>query len=143
MEKENQIVKVGVGVLLFKDGKVLLGKRKNKNGFGQYAWPGGHLEFMESIEGCAKREVMEETGMEIENVKFLRVFNMKTLEGFHYMDIGVMADWKSGIPELKEPDKCEGWEWYDLKNLPSPLFIPIPSLIESFKTGKTFFDNID
>jgi ADP-ribose pyrophosphatase YjhB (NUDIX family) len=64
--------KVGLGVLIFKEGKVLLGKRKHADGLGdgEYAGTGGHLEYMESIEACAKRETLEECGLEIENVRF-------------------------------------------------------------------------
>ena len=47
--------KVGMGIMILKDGKILLGKRKNSHGSGEYAFPGGHLEYMESFEGCAKR----------------------------------------------------------------------------------------
>ena len=72
---EQQRPKVGIGVLVIKDGKILVGKRKGAHGEGQYAWPGGHMEYMESFEQCAKREVMEETGIEIENVRFLRLMN--------------------------------------------------------------------
>lgn len=53
--------KVGVGIMVMKNGKVLLGKRKGSHGTGKYAWPGGHMEHMESFEECAKREVREET----------------------------------------------------------------------------------
>jgi hypothetical protein len=35
--------RVGVGIMIFKDGKVLMGKRKGKHGAGEYAWPGGHF----------------------------------------------------------------------------------------------------
>ena len=42
--------KVGVGVMVFKDGKILLAKRKGSHGAGEYAFPGGHLEFGESFE---------------------------------------------------------------------------------------------
>ena len=47
MDKELR-PKVGIGVLVFKGGKVLLGKRKNKDGLGdgQYAGTGGHLELV-------------------------------------------------------------------------------------------------
>src|SRR5215469_4737907 len=45
--------KVGVGVMILKDGKVLIGKRKGAHGAGEWAWPGGHLEYMESFEDCA------------------------------------------------------------------------------------------
>jgi len=59
--------KVGVGIIVIKDNKVLLGKRKNSHGEGSWCFPGGHLEFNESLENCAKREVLEETGIEIKN----------------------------------------------------------------------------
>jgi 8-oxo-dGTP diphosphatase len=110
MSKSNEenVIKVGIGVMVIKDGKVLLGKRKGKHGAGEYAWPGGNFEYMESFEECAKREVMEETGMEIHNIRFLRLFNLKTYAPKHYVDIGLIADWKSGEPQLLEPEKCEG-----------------------------------
>lgn len=132
--------KVGVGVMIMKDGKVLLGKRKGSHGAGEYAWPGGHFEYMESFEQCAKRETVEETGMEIENIRFLRLLNLKVYAPKHYVDIGLIADWKSGEPKIMEPDKTEGWDWYDIDNLPGPLFSTIPTYIEAYKTGKNFWD---
>lgn len=141
MEAEGKII-VGVGVMVFKDGKVLLGKRKgNKHGAGEYAWPGGKLDYMESIIDCAKREVREETGLEIYNARFLRLLNFKDYPPNHYIDIGVAAEWKSGEPQNLEPEKCEGWDWYDLDNLPSPLFKSLPSYFEALKTGQNLFDN--
>lgn len=139
MEQE-QRPKVGVGVMIFKDGKILLGKRKNAHGEGEYAWPGGHLEYMEGFEQCAKRETLEETGMEIENVRFLRLLNFKDYAPKHYVDILLVADWKSGEPQVLEPHKCEGWDWYDIDNLSEPLFKAEYSGIEAYKTGRNFFD---
>jgi 8-oxo-dGTP diphosphatase len=137
--KENR-PKVGIGVMVIKDGKVLLGKRKGSHGQGEYAWPGGHMEYMESFEECAKREVMEETGIEIGNIKFLRLLNLKTYAPKHYVDIGLMAQWISGEPKIMEPEKCDGWAWYEMDNLPQPLFGTIESYIESYKTGRDYWD---
>lgn len=123
MDKErsfNERPKVGVGVIVFKNGKILLGKRKGELAPGKYAATGGHLEYLESPRECARRETREEAGIEIENVRFLSVINI-ILDGIHYVHIGFAADWKSGEPQLLEPDKCEGWEWYTLDALPSPL----------------------
>ncbi len=133
--------KVGIGIMVFKDGKVLLGKRKSSHGTGEYAWPGGHMEYMESFEECAKREVREETGVEIKNVRFLRLMNLKTYAPKHYVDIGLVADWQSGEPQVLEPEKCESWDWYDPDKLPQPLFSTLPSYFEAQKTGKNFFDS--
>lgn len=132
---------IGIGVMVFKDGKLLLAKRKGSHGEGYYAWPGGHLEHLESFEECAKREVMEETGIEIENVRFLRLSNLKQFAPRHYVDIGLMADWKSGEPVVREPEKVEGeWGWYDPEYLPKPLFAPCIESIEAYQTGKNYFD---
>lgn len=131
--------KVGIGVMVIKQGKVLLGKRKGSHGEGKYAWPGGHLDFGEGMIECAKREVREETGLEISNLKFLRLMNF-VAHGKHYADISFTASWESGEPKVLEPDKCEGWQWYDLENLPKPLFGTILSSVEAYKTGNKFFD---
>ena len=48
---------VGLGVLVLRDDKVLIGQRLNSLGAGEYALPGGHLEFGEELEECAAREV--------------------------------------------------------------------------------------
>jgi 8-oxo-dGTP diphosphatase len=132
---------VGIGVMILKNGKVLLGKRKGSHGAGQYAWPGGHFEYMESFTECAKREVREETGMEIDNIRFVRLANLKQYVPKHYVDIGLMADWKSGEPQIMEPEKIEKWDWYDPKHLPRPLFATIETYFKALKTGKTFWDS--
>lgn len=61
---------IGVAVIVINNGKVLLGKRKNSHGDGTWAFPGGHLELNESIEQCAHREIFEETGIGIKNLKY-------------------------------------------------------------------------
>jgi 8-oxo-dGTP diphosphatase len=138
---QEHITKVGIGVMIMKDGKVLLGKRQGSHGAGEYAWPGGHLEYMESFEQCAKREVKEETGLEICNIRFLRLLNLKDYAPKHYIDVGLIVDWKSGEPQICEPDKIEQWDWYDIDHLPQPLFGTISTNIEAYKTGKNYFDN--
>ncbi|MFH0987904.1 MAG: NUDIX domain-containing protein [Parcubacteria group bacterium] len=132
--------KVGIGILIFKDGKILLGRRKNDHGVGEYQVPGGDLDYMESFEECAKRETMEETGLKIKNIRFLDLQNLKTYAPKHYVDIGLIADWENGEPKVLEPELCDGWNWYDLNNLPKPLFDALSADIEALKTGQQFFD---
>lgn len=128
-------------VIVIKDNKLLLGKRKGSHGEGQFASPGGHLEYMESFIDCAVRETREECGIELQNVKFLFVANIKDYDPKHYCRIGLIAEWKNGEPQLLEPDSCESWGWYDLESLPSPLFSSVEQAIESYKTGRNFFDS--
>lgn len=131
--------KVGIGVVIFKDGKILLGKRRGAHGAGEYAGPGGHLEHLESFEDCAKRETLEETGIEIENIRFLCVTNLMKYAPKHYVDIGVVADWKSGEPEVLETDKVDSWEWCEIDSVPQPLFGVVPNYMVAIKTGKHYF----
>lgn len=140
MDKENQFPKVGVGVMILKDGKVLLGKRMGSHGVGEYLFPGGHLEYMESFKNCVIRETREECGIEIENIRFNIVSNDTEYKPKHYITLIFKADWKSGEPEALEPHKIIGWDWYDLNNLPDPLFYSCARAIESEKTGQNFYD---
>ena len=135
-----RVTKVGIGVLIFKDGKILLGKRKDAHGADEYEAPVGILDYMESFEECARRETMEETGLEIDNIRFLDLQNLKAYAPEHYVDIGLIADWKNGEPKVLEPDKCDGWAWYDTNNIPRPLFDALRADIDALKTGQAMFD---
>jgi 8-oxo-dGTP diphosphatase len=123
--------KVGIGVLILKDGKVLFGKRKSAHGEGTWAPPGGHLEYGETPEDCAIRETLEETGIQIKNIRKGPYTNdIYTNEHKHYITLFIIADYKSGEPKAMEPDKCEKWEWVNWGNLPHPLFLTIQHLLE-------------
>ena len=54
--------KVGIGVIIQKDGKLLMGQRRGAHGADTWCPPGGHLEFGETWESCARRETREEAG---------------------------------------------------------------------------------
>lgn len=142
-KNENQFPRVGVGVMIFKNGKLLLARRKGSHGSGEYAFPGGHLEYMESFEECAMRETKEECGIEIDNIKFLYIGDLRVYSPKHYIQVSVIADWKSGVPEILEPDKCDGWDWYDMDNLPGPLFSTIQTAIDSYRSDKKYYKKED
>jgi 8-oxo-dGTP diphosphatase len=131
---------VGIGVMVMKRGKVLLGRRKGSHGAGEYAYPGGHLEHGEGFAECAAREVLEETGLQIGAIRFLRVLNTMRYAPKHYVDIALAADWVSGEPEVREPDKIDGWSWYSFDALPSPLFHMVPTAIEALSGNRHMWD---
>ena len=99
---------VGVGILLFHRSKILLGKRINTHGEGCWSPPGGYLEYGESVEHAAQRELLEETGLVVEHFRKGPWTN------------NIFADHQSGTPQVIEPDKCEVWEWFELDRLPKP-----------------------
>lgn len=133
--------KVGIGFVIIKNGKILLGKRKASHGAGEFGAPGGHLEGMESFEVCVLRELREEAGeqIKVKNVRFLCVTNLTKYAPKHYVDIGMVADWESGEPVVAEPHKLESWAWYAIDQLPEPLFGCMENYLEAYKNGTAYF----
>jgi len=122
---------VGVAAIVIKNKKVLLGKRLNSHGAGAWAFPGGHLEFGESLKDCAKREVFEETGLLIKNIQHVAYTNdIFKEEQKHYVTLFVVARYDSGKLQLNEPDKCEKWDWFDWNEFPEPLFLSLKNLLD-------------
>jgi len=127
-----KIARIGIGVFVFKNGEFLMGRRRNAHGDGTWSIPGGHLEFGESFEDTAKREVLEETGLVIKNIRFGAVTNDHfTTDDKHYVTIWMVSDWASGKERITEPDKFVKLEWRKFNDLPKPLFLPWKQLLKS------------
>jgi 8-oxo-dGTP diphosphatase len=126
--------RVGVGVLVKRGDKFLLGKRIGAHAGGVYAAPGGHLEYGESFSDCARREVLEETGLIANDVRFLMIGNYK-FGSKHYVDVDMVADCPDGEPIAMEPEKCAEWKWYHPDELPSPLFIVTRRMLDAYVGG--------
>jgi 8-oxo-dGTP diphosphatase len=125
--------KVGLGVIVYNplNEKVLVLKRKGSHGAGTWSFPGGHLEYKETWKHCAKRELIEETGLEVSKLKFLTATNDIFLEeDKHYVTIYLVAKYEGGVPEIKEPEKCESLEWFYIDKLPNNLFLCIRNLLK-------------
>jgi 8-oxo-dGTP diphosphatase len=132
--------RVGVGVTILREDRVLLGRRRGSHGAGEYCTPGGHLDPLESFADCARRETREECGLEITAVRFQFVANVGLYAPRHYVHVGLLAESAQGDPRLLEPDKCEGWAWYPLDSLPAPLFEMTRLSFESMRAGIVCFD---
>ncbi|MBR9691030.1 NUDIX domain-containing protein [Candidatus Woesearchaeota archaeon] len=130
-----KVPRVGVGVFVLKNGKFLIGKRINAHGEGSWSLPGGHLEFNEELEDCAKREVIEETNVNIKKIKVLTVTNdIFKKEGKHYITIFLLSDYESGDVKVMEPEKCQGWRWVSWEDIPKPMFLPLENMIKQGTT---------
>ena len=122
---------IGVGVMVWNGDRLLLGKRISSHG--EYSWrfPGGHLEFGETVEHCARREVMEEAGISIRDIRPGAYTNDVFIEaGKHYVTLFVIAEYDSGELKIMEPDKCDQWQWFRWNDLPQPLFLPIRNFLK-------------
>ena len=131
---------VGVNVIVVRDGKLLLGLRKNVFGDGTWGLPGGHLEDRESMKDAATRELMEETGLEASNLIFSNLVNNVQRER-HYLQVGFVAEEVNGEASLMEPDRCSEWRWFNLGELPENIFFGHEQQIELYKRGEKFTDH--
>lgn len=121
---------VGIGTLIYHGNKILLGQRINAHGKG-WAPTGGHLEFGESFEEGARRETLEECGLILGKViQGPTVNSFFAEEQQHSVSIFMIGQYIGGIPENREPHKCLGWQWFDVDNLPQPLFLPLQALVD-------------
>ena len=122
--------KVGVGTVVLKEGKLLLGKRKGSHGASRWAMPGGHLEYGESPIECAIRELFEETNL-VARHTILGPYTNDIIkpESKHYITLWVFVTEFEGDLRLMEPSKCEGWEWFPVESCPKPLFCSINNLL--------------
>ena len=127
-------IKIGVNVFVIRDGKLLLGKRKNAHGQGMWGLPGGHLEYGEKLHETAFRELREETGLSANEMRFIGVANnVRDTDEEHYLQIGFQAEGVRGEPALCEPERCEKWDWWALDKLPQEIFPPHRGLLELFR----------
>lgn len=127
-------------LLLIKNNKVLLGKRKN-TGYADGYWhvPGGHMEPGENIVDALVREMKEEIAINIDRkgIELAHaVHDNKTKEGRMQMFFTVQ-NWTGEIKN-NEPHKCERLDWFSLNNLPIPIVSYTKQVIELVQKGKRF-----
>ncbi len=139
--------RVGVGVMILKNNKVLLGKRHDDpvkassllHGEGTWTMPGGKLNFKENLEDEACREVLEETGVKInkKKLKFISLTN-DIVHDAHFVTIGfIYRDFK-GKPKVMEPDEITEWKWFSLHKLPSPIYFPSKKILNNYSDKKIY-----
>lgn len=132
-----QLVHAGVAAIVRRHhpvgpSRILMCKRKGSHGAGTWSFPGGHLEFGESVCEAAARELREETGIDVPPDRFTKqtfTNDVFSVEHKHYITLYVDMIWYpgDGEPRIVEPDKCDAWEWFAAP--PSPIFLPIRNLL--------------
>ena len=139
---EIQRPRVGVGMMVLNNkGEVLLGKRiddpikasSDLHGEGCWTFPGGKLEFGETILDGAAREVLEETGIKVdkEKTKLISITD-EIRPDTHYITAGFLCRDFEGEPKAMEPEEITEWKWYNLDNLPENLFLPSAKMIKAY-----------
>jgi 8-oxo-dGTP diphosphatase len=124
---------IGVAMIILDDSKekILLGKRKNSYKSGSYGLPGGRLETAETLDECVKRELKEETGLETDNFHFVGVVR-ELQDSYNFIHFIYTCSKYTGELTNVEPEKCEGWEWHSLHDLPSNILRGHAAAIDMF-----------
>jgi 8-oxo-dGTP diphosphatase len=125
----NQKPQVGTAIIITRDNKVLLMKRKGPHGHGTWSTPGGHLDFGETPEGCAAREAKEEVGVDVVDIRFRAVTNdVFDSTGKHYITIWMDGE-ATGEPVIVAEEEVAELGWFAWDGLPQPLFLPLENLV--------------
>jgi 8-oxo-dGTP diphosphatase len=132
-------VRAGVGIMILKDDKVLLGRRNSDpkkasselHGESSWTMPGGKIHFGEKIRDSAEREMKEETGLIPKKLKIVSIGN-EIVKDAHFVTIGFFCDEFEGEPKVMEPDEITEWRWFPLDKIPNPIFPPSLKLLKNY-----------
>ncbi|WP_306215520.1 NUDIX domain-containing protein [Actinoplanes sp. RD1] len=126
-------VGVGVGAYVVNDRQEVFLARRGplaRNERGCWEFPGGTVEFGETLEDAVRREMREEYGMEVA-VEGLLGVDDHMVEGQHWVSVSFLARWRSGTPEIREPGKCTAVGWFADDQLPQPLSVASEATLRS------------
>lgn len=105
---------VGVGVVIFRGDEVLLAQRGKWPRHGTWSIPGGAQELGETVHEAGKREIREETGLEIDIIGLIDVVDAITHDAagaveFHYTLVDLAAEWRSGEAQALDDVPAVRW----------------------------------
>jgi len=127
MKRGLDYIGVGVGAILVdSQGRLFLAKRgeKAKNERGSWEFPGGSVEFGETLAEALKREMFEEYGVVIEVGGLLDVVDhILAGEGQHWVSPTFVCRILEGEPRIVEPEKCAEIGWFMPDSVPTPLSV--------------------
>ncbi|MGW3387415.1 NUDIX domain-containing protein [Streptomyces cinereoruber] len=133
---------VGVHLYLERDGQVLLGLRHPDSAYAGRTWHAlaGHLEAEAATAGLA-REAFEEAGLVIDPADLELIHTVHTVDrpgARPRIQLFFRPRHWEGTPEVREPDRCLAWEWWDAKDLPEPIVPYTRVAIEGIRAGRPY-----
>lgn len=122
----------GVGILIFNNkNEVLLGERVDAYKAGVFGAPGGRVKLSEPITDAAKRELQEETGLITDSLVYIGVVR-ELQETYNFIHFAFAIKDFQGEPINMEPNKCKGWQWYSVNNLPDKMLPGHKAMIDMY-----------
>jgi colanic acid biosynthesis protein WcaH len=122
----------GIEAMVMSGSAVLLTKRRNEPARGEWWFPGGRLRKGETFKAALHREVREETGLEIETVRFIGVYNRMFPER-HDVTLVFLCKAKPGDAEVKLNNEHSEYRFF--KELPGNLN---PFIMEVIQDSQEF-----
>jgi 8-oxo-dGTP diphosphatase len=117
---------VGVGCIVEHAGRILLVQEHR----GFWSTPGGHLDFGETPAICAAREVLEETGVVVSNVRFVAITNdLLNDVDRHYVTIWMRGEATGNEVAIRDTAEIAQAGWFEAAEVPRPLHIFFENLI--------------
>lgn len=139
MSKERFKMHATVALLIIKDNKVLLMKRRNTGYMdGYYGMVSGHLEQNESLKQAIIRETLEEIGVNVNEEDINIICMIRRGDNDNYFNYFLAANKFEGEPSIMEPDKCEELIWADLNDLPENTIEAEKRAIYNYLNGISF-----
>lgn len=124
----SEVPRVGVGCVVMREGRALLVRSRRS---GRWSTPGGNLDFGESPIECARRETAEETGIRVDELRFLAITNDVMPErGTHYVTIWLHGEANNDEIRIADDREIAEASWFDLDALPDPMHPFFVNLIE-------------
>ena len=131
------VIGVGVGAMIFNEqGEVFLSQRgpHAKNERGTWEFPGGGVEYGETLVDAITREIHEEYGMVIAITALLGVDDhILPDEGQHWVSPTYLARHVSGQPRILESEKCSAIGWFRMDALPAPLSVISQANVQTYR----------
>jgi len=122
----NNAVACGVAVVVTHQQTVLFGKRATKSTEFDWQLPGGWIEAGEAPREAARREVLEETGLSLQDLKFVGLTSNVFYALNHSISLYFEAECTNPGPlTVVESDKCIAWEWRSWSEVNDNLFLPL------------------
>lgn len=126
--------RVGCGVAIVQDGKILLMRRLTPPEVGCWGIAGGKIDLHETAPEAAAREIAEELGVRVVADDLLCFVDQIDREaGTHWVSPVYLATEYEGEPRNMEPAKCDGLAWFGLSDLPAPLTTAAAAAVSALK----------
>lgn len=121
----------GCGAAIVVDGRILLLRRRRDPEAGCWGLPGGKVDWMETVVDAIRREVLEEVGVQLGPTELLCVVDhCDAALGQHWIAPVHVASSIVGVPQLLEPTKHSGLEWFPLDDLPDRVTVATRVAVE-------------